>query len=178
MVSRKYVGDYRLENRTNPKTGRVVTVPVYRGDWYAFAADAQTVRRMKRVYPALSALCIAMFLLVLLLNAPSGHIFYVTMPFAALIFPVYFSAAGSWRLLTAKDRITREHSDKLQPRFTSCALFLTSFSAVSVCGHILYWFRVGVTLLDAVSFAATAVILASGMTMFRLRENLKTVRKA
>ena len=174
MVTRKYLGDYRLENRTNPRNGKVVTVPVYRGEWFAFTADAQTVRKMKRLYPLLSALSAAMFLLVMLLNAPCGHMFYVMLPFAAMIFPVYFALAGSRRLLTAKEKVTREHNDKIRQRFTSCALFLIVFSAISAAGHVLYAVRTGVTAKDAVSFAAACVILACGAVMFAKKDNLET----
>lgn len=174
MVSRKYVGDYRLENRTNPKTGKVSTVPVYRGDWFAFCADAQTVRRMKRLYPILSLLCALLLLLTLTLNAPSGHAYYVSLPFVALIPPVYLSLAGSWRIWTAKARLTREHSDKLQPRFASCSLFITAFSAVSAAGHVLYAVREGFSVRDGVSLIAMLGVLACGIVMFRNKDRLKT----
>lgn len=174
MVSRKYVGDYRLENRTNPKTGKVATVPVYCGDWFAFCADAKTVRRLKRLYPALSILSALFTLFVLTVNAPSGHAYYVSLPFVAMVFPVYFSLAGSYRLLTAKEKLTREHSDKLYPRFVSSSLFLTAFSAVSVAGHLLYAFREGLTALDVASLAAAAGVLVCGICMFCKKEGLKT----
>ena len=174
MAARKYLGDYRLENRTNPRNGKIVTVPVYRGEWYVFAAGDQTVRSMKRLYPLLSLLSAAAFLLVMLLNAPCGHVFYVMTPFVAMIFPVFFSLAGSYRLLTAKEKITREHNDKIFKRFATCALFLTVFSAISAAGHVLYAVRTGVTAKDVVSFAAACVILACGAVMFAKKDNLET----
>lgn len=178
MVTRKYLGDYRLENRTNPRNGKVVTVPVYRGEWFAFTADAQTVRKMKRLYPLLSALSAAMFLLVMLLNAPCGHMFYVMLPFAAMIFPVYFALAGSRRLLTAKEKVTREHNDKIRQRFTSCALFMTTFSAISAAGHAVYAFRAALTGRDIVSFAATLVVLVCAAVMFAKRDALEMKKTA
>lgn len=180
MVSRKYAGDYRLENRADARTGKVKTVPVYTGAWYAFDADAATVRRMKRLYPALSALCAAMLLLVLTLNAPCGHVYYVMLPLVALVFPIYFAVAAGWRLWTAKDKVTREHRDKMEQRYASSLLFIVLFSAISVAGHLLYGFRAGWTRFapsDAASLAATAVILASGIAMLRHKGNLKMVRR-
>ena len=176
MVTRKYLGDYRLENRTDPRSGKIKTVPVYRGAWFAFTADESAVRRAKRVYPALSALCAGLFLLVLLLNAPSGHAIYVMLPFAAMVFPVFFCLAGSRRLLTAKDKVTREHADKIQKRLTNCAFMLALFSAVSAAGHLLFWFRSGMSARDAISLAAAAAILASAVAMFRMKDSLEMKR--
>ena len=173
MVARKYLGDYRLENRVDPKSGKVKTVPVYRGAWFTFAADANAVRRAKRLYPILSAVCALLFLLVLLLNAPSGHAAYVTLPFAAMIFPLFFCLAGSRRLLTAKDKMTREHADKICVRFASSSFFLALFSAISAAGHTLFWVRSGTSAPDALSFAATAAILAAAVTMFQRRDDLR-----
>ena len=173
MVARKYLEDYRLENRTNPRSGKVQTVPVYRGKWFAFAAGEAEVRRAKRIYPALSALCAALFLLVLLLNAPSGHAVYVMLPFAAMVFPVFYSLAGSRRLLTAGDRVTREHADKIQRRFASCSFMMILFSAISAAGHLLYFFRSGASALDAVSLAAATAIFLSAAVMFRHRDDLR-----
>ena len=110
----------------------------------------------------------------MLLNAPCGHMFYVMTPFAAMIFPVFFSLAGSYRLLTAKERITREHNDKIRQRFTTCSLFMTVFSAISAAGHVLYAVRAGVTVKDAVSFAATCIVLACGIILFMNKDSLET----
>ena len=173
MVARKYLGDYRLENRTDPRSGKVKTVPVYRGAWFAFSADAAAVRRAKRIFPALSALSGALFLLVLLINAPSGHAIYVTLPFAALVFPIFFCMAGSWRLLTAREKVTREHADKIQRRLTGSAFMMALFSAISAAGHLLFWFRAGLSARDAIGFAAALAILASAVAMFRLRDDLQ-----
>ena len=173
MVARKYLGDYRLENREDPRSGKIKTVPVYRGAWFAFAADANAVRRAKRLYPILSAVCALLFLLVLLINAPSGHVAYVTLPFAAMIFPLFFCLAGSRRLLTAKDKVTREHADKICARFASSSFILALLSAISAAGHALFWLRSGASALDALSFAATAVILISAAIMFQRRDDLR-----
>ena len=176
MVARKYLEDYRLENRTDPKSGKVKTIPVYRGAWFAFAADERTVRRARRLYPALSALCAALFLLVMLINAPSGHAVYVMLPFAAMVFPIFFCLAGSRRLLLAKDKVTREHADKIQKRFTSSAFMMALFSGISAAGHVLYFFRSGVSVRDALSCMAALAILACAAAMFHKKDDLRMVR--
>lgn len=173
MVSKKYLGDYRLENVPHPRTGKLRTVPVYRGEWFAFAENEAEIRRVKRLIPLLTALILIAFLAVLLINAPCGHMFYVMVPFAALIFPVYFQLAGCIRLLTAKTRVTREHKDKLTQRAAVCPMFMTFFSGVSTGGHLLYAVREGLTPLDVVSLVCAAVILVSAIVLFSLRDKVR-----
>ena len=171
MVSRKYTGDYRLENITTA-SGKLKTVPVYKGDWFTFACDEVGIRRIRRSYPAFSLVIALLFLLVLLLNAPSGHIYYVMAPFAAMIFPVFFALAAARRLLTAKDKVTREHRDKLVNRYISVSLFLMVFSALSTVGHIVYCFAAAPVWKDFLSLGCAAAICALAAWMFFNRKQL------
>lgn len=172
MVSRKYTVDYRLENIPTP-SGKQKTVPVYRGDWFAFVADDAVVRRIRLEYPLFSLVIALLFVLVLSMNAPCGHYYYVMLPFAAMVFPVFFSLAAARRLLIAKDKVTREHRDKLVNRYISASLFLMAFSCISAVGHIVYFFLETPAALDFLSFACAAVICALSACMFFGRKRLK-----
>lgn len=176
MVSKKYLGDYRLENRRDPKTGKIRTVPEYRGEWFAFEHGADEVRRTKRLCVGLTAIVEILFLTVLLLNAPCGRIYYVMLPFAAMIFPAFFLAAGCLRVLTAGEKITREHRDRLSRRMNVCPAFLALLSALSLAGHVLYAVRTGLTARDAVSLASAAGILVCAAALLRIREGLRLRR--
>ena len=176
MVSKKYLGDYRLENRRDPKNGKVKTVPEYCGEWFGFERGADEVHRMKRLCLALTAVVELLFLMVLLLNAPCGRIYYVMLPFAAMVFPAFFLAAGCLRVLTAGEKITREHRDKLSRRMNVCPAFLALLSALSLAGHVLYAVRTGLTAGDAVSLAAAAGILVCAAALLRIREGLRLRR--
>lgn len=172
MVSRKYTGDYRLENITTA-SGKIKTVPVYRGDLFSFVADEAVIRRAKLLFPLSSLLIALLFIAVLLLNAPCGHIYYVMVPFAAMIFPVFFSLAAARRLLTAKDKVTREHRDKLVNRYISTSLFLMVFSGLSTIGHIVYCFSASPAVKDIVSLVCAAMICALSIGMFIYKKHLK-----
>ncbi len=172
MVSKKYLGDYRLENRRDPKTGKIKTVPEYCGEWFGFEHGADEVRRTKRLCLALTAAVEVLFLTVLLLNAPCGRIYYVMLPFAAMVFPAFFLAAGCLRVLTAGEKITREHRDKLSRRMNVCPAFLALLSALSLAGHVLYAVRTGLTAKDAISLAAAAGILACAAVLLKTRDGL------
>jgi hypothetical protein len=153
-------------------------VPVYRGDWFVFSGGAEALRRAKRTYVLLSLLCAFLFAGVLLLNAPSGRFAFAMLPFSAMVFPVFFSLAGSLRLIASGARVTREGRDKMQGRFVACALSMSVLSAVSAVGHTVYWRLHGGTPKDIASLAATLVILASAIAMLSLREGLDMEKTA
>ena len=95
------------------------------------------------------------------------------LPFAAMVFPAFFLAAGCLRVLTAGEKITREHRDKLSRRMNVCPAFLALLSALSLAGHVLYAVRTGLTAKDAVSLAAAAGILACAAVLLKTRDGLR-----
>jgi len=173
MVTRKYTSDYRLENSVDPKSGRLVTRPVYRGDWYGFLEPPETVARTRKTYLVCTGAAALAFLAALSLNAPATRVLYVLLPFALLLFPVYYAAAGCRRLVTAGERMTREHRDKIYDRLCSATLFLMIFSGASALGHAVMWALRGESVRDAIFLALTLVIFAAGLVMFRARRLLR-----
>ncbi len=172
MATKKYLGDYRLENRVNPKTGKVKTVPVYRGQRFAFDAKGTELLSIKRFFTAMTALCVVAFVVVTVLNAPCGHAMYVMLPFAAMVFPLYFAGASCLRMLRAGEWVTREHHDKTGDRYASCTLAMTVLAAMSLIGHVIYVCLNGLTGKDGISLAATAAAFACSAAMLRRRRDL------
>ena len=173
MVTRKYTADYRLENSVDPRSGRIVTRPVYRGDWYRFSETREVIARVRRrffVCTGAAALC---FGLALALNAPASRTIYVLVPFALLLFPLYYTAAGCRRLATAGERVTREHRDKIYDRLCSSTLFLMVFSAASAAGNAVRWITAGESARDVLFLILTAAVFTAGLVMFRARRLLR-----
>jgi len=176
MVTRKYTADYRLENELDPKTGRLVTRAVYRGDWFGFSAAPEAVAGLKKrdtVCGVLAALC---FAAGLALNAPATRTMYVLLPFALLLFPLYYTLAGCRRLVTAKERVTREHRDKICDRLPASSLFLMILSALSAAGSVIRWAALGAVWRDLLLLLAAALIFVCGLLIF-LRRGLLAMRK-
>lgn len=176
MVSRKYTPDFRLENEVDPRSGRIRTVPVYRGPLFSFVRDAQAVARMRRIYPALTALAVLIYGALLFTNTAAGRTMYVMLPFAPLCFPLLYAAMGCFRLLTAKGQVTREHKDKTGDRLSAASAVMTGLSGVSFVGHIVFWCLHGEALQDFLLLLGTAVIFGCGLAMFLLRKNLEMVQ--
>ncbi len=166
MVSRKYTSDYRLDNVVDPRTGKISTRPVYCGVYYRFCADAAVLARCRRLCALAVVLLVACYLTPLLLNAPSGHMMYVMLPLAAMVFPVYYLGAGCWRLLTARERVTREHRDKTAPRLRAAGIAGAVLSGASTVGQIVYCCIFGATVKDGVSLAATVCVTGLSALLF------------
>lgn len=172
MASKKYLADWALEEQVNPASGRIVRKAVYRGTWYCFAAAEETLCRTKRRITALSALALAVYIAALCFNAPCAHIWYTMAPFALMALPEYFLAAGLYRLVTAKGRVTREHRDKLGSRLAGASAALACCAALALVGQAVYWLRGGGTGADAVFLAAAVILLGASGWMFAHRREL------
>lgn len=173
MVTNKYANDYRLENILG-KNGKLVTVAVYRGLYFRFLAPPATIRRMKIVYPAAFAASAAAWLVLACLNLRGAAWGWsILMPMALSLIAIFFEGGAVWRLCTAKDKVTREHNDKLYQRMaasSACHMVLGGVGAVGsivvLCLNPFRWaYLIG--LMCMVMFAMC------GFVMFRLRKNLK-----
>lgn len=172
LASKKYVSDYRLENQPGARNGKVKTVPVYRGQRFVYDADAASLRQSQWFFTAATAISLAAFLLVLTMNAPCGHAMYVMMPFAALVFPLFFTAASCLRLWHKGEWFTREHRDKTGQRLNFCAVVMAILSCMSLVGHIVYACVTGFAAKDFISLACAAVVLCASAAMLSRRREL------
>ena len=165
MVSRKYTSDYRLEDTLDPKTGRMATRSVYQGQWFRFCAGAAAVKRTAWIYTLLTALCALGFVLPLLFDPPAMRAAYVAVPFVALVFSLFYLAAGCRRVFTAKDRVTREHRDKIVERLRGASVSACALSGVSLVGVIVYWCMRGFAAADLTCACASALLLSVNLIM-------------
>ena len=172
MAARKYLGDYIIEDQLDPKTGRLKSVAVYTGKWFAFTHDGETMRRLRRRCYALTAVCAALFIAGLLTAAPCCRTMYVILPYAVLEFPIFYAAAGCARLKRAEGAITREHRDKIANRLPTAALLILIFSGVSAAGCIVRAFITGMTARDVVFLLCAAAMAACGALLLAQRRLL------
>lgn len=172
MVRKKYADDFRLENVLDTN-GKLKTKAVYRGKWYRFRSDSDVIGRMKRIYTALAIVSVLVLLAMLFTTDTMGNFWYVVMPLACNLIPVFFVVIGCWRLLTARDRVTREHKDKIHDRLAPASLFQTVFALLGAAGGIASDIRLSsFTLGRALFLLGGLVLAAAGLFMFLLRNNL------
>ncbi|MBR3270998.1 MAG: hypothetical protein IKI59_03665 [Clostridia bacterium] len=184
MVSTKYTSDYRLENVVDPRTGKLVTKAVYRGDWFCFEKPAALVRQRKILFTILVGLLAAAFIGALLLtgiNERNQDViaieqYYVIIPFVGLMFPIFFMGTAAVRMWRATDKVTREHRDKIGDRFAATGISAAILSGVSAIGHIVSWAINGETVTDMIFLGITLMILAASFAIFFLRRDLSMVQ--
>lgn len=138
MVSRKYVNDYGLEN-VRGKNGRVKTVSVYKGPWFRFTAKPEELKKSRSICIAASLAGTAAMLPPLFIKAEILGAVYVLLPLLCCLWPIAFELMGVYRLLTAAERVTREHKDKIYARFSSCCVFQGIFAFFSLAGQIVFY---------------------------------------
>ena len=114
------------------------------------------------------------FLSALTVNAPVGHRWYVMLPMACMVFPLFFQAESCALLLITKDKMERSTRDKIEQRTVVTSVFLAFFSFFSLAGHAVSMVLYQETLRDAVYLGSAAIILASSLAMIRARDSLKT----
>ena len=167
MGMRKYLKDYRMENVTG-KNGKKRTVAVYCGSYHAFTENWERVRLCARSFAALAAAQVALILMALFTNAGCSRVFYVMVPFAFLLPPVFLICAGAVNLMPAKDKFTRETNDHIASRTRRCPIFAMILSGISALAHIPYAIAYGETARDIVYLAAALGIFASALAQYRL----------
>lgn len=171
MVSKKYVGDYRLENVPD-RRGKLKTVPVYRGPLFRFKAGEQTLKTAKRRLILLTALATAALLAAMLLRSEILSRIYIVMPLVLSILPAVLLWMGIYDLLTAGDSVRRDQSDRIQNRLTGWSVVLTVLSAFSLIGQITAYLGSA----DAGGIpvtVCTVVMLLCGAFIFRRKKDLQ-----
>jgi hypothetical protein len=142
MLSKKYVGDYRLEN-VKDKNGKLVTRPVYKGAWYVFVNGADNVRQETRLIAVLTAAAIVFLAVSLLFYSNKGFTaqYYTLIPFLVCVFPLMYLCIAVYNLIkvTRRDpvRATREENDKMSDRVAKCTFVMMLLSGWNLCGIVL-----------------------------------------
>lgn len=170
MVSRKYVGDYRLENITD-RRGKLKTVPVYRGPLFRFKAEGKTLKIAKRRLLLLTALATAALLVTMLLRSQLLTRIYVVMPLVLSILPAVLLWMGVYNLFTAGESVRRDQSDRIHNRFAGWSVVLIVLSVFSLAGQIIAYFGS----FDAGGIPVTVctiVLLLCGALIFRGKDDL------
>ncbi len=174
MVSRKYVGDYRLENVPD-RRGRLKTVPVYRGPLFRFVSDSKTLKAAKLRCLVLTAVSTAALLGTMLLRSELLQKIYVAMPLVLCILPKALLWMGLYNLFTAGEYVPRDKCDRIHNRFAGWSVVLLTLSSLSLIGQFIVYIGgcspagLPVTLCTLV-MAACAVWLFVGKKDLRMEE--------
>ncbi len=170
MISRKYVGDYRLENVSN-KNGKTVTKPVYRGDIFNFEKDEGEIIKLKRVLMRTTIIEWMVYFFALLINSDKGRVMYVSLPLIACAFPL-IGQSSIIHTIRSNGEYRREEKDRITEKLVSYSFISLFFALCSFLGHVCAWIRNGESTEDAILLSLTVALIASSYTVFSKRKEL------
>ena len=172
MVSRKYAGDYRLENVKN-RNGKIVTRAVYRGEIFGFEKTGDDMKRTRRIL-LISTLCEWAFLIAfLLINSDKGRVMYVSLPLIAVAFPLLGQSDIVSLLYRRSGEYKRQEKDRITERLVSYVFISLFLSFCSAAGHVVAWVRKGESIADAVVLVLTVLLVFSFWNLFKRRGDLR-----
>ena len=174
-MKKRYLSDYTLEPQIDTRTGKSRSVPKYRGKTYRFLLQGGKLRRTKILFAGLTGACVLAVLAAFLTNAPVGHRWYVMMPLAVMLLPLFLQGESCVLLLRSGERVKRSERDRIENRAGVTLLLNCFFSLFSLAGHMASMVLYGETMPDVVYLAAAVVTLACSLTLFLNRGALKTV---
>ncbi len=168
LVSRKYVKDYRIEDRMGPK-GRPISDSVYIGSYFAYAnqeAALQAARRLPRLIAG-ATLCTICAML------PACRYYrqlYTTIPMLLLLPALYLLWASVFRMKTAKAPFIREDKDKIAVRMQTGAAYLLVMSVITALCGAAYLIWGGAEGWDYACFGMELLRIVFAAVIFRLRK--------
>ncbi len=174
-MKKRYLSDYTLEQQVDPRTGKSRSVPKYRGKTYSFLLQGEKLRRTKLLFAGLTGGSVLALLAAFLTNAPVGHRWYVMMPLAVMLLPLFLQGESCVLFLRAGETTTRDGRDKIESRTGVTLLLNCFFSLFSLAGHMASMVLYGETMPDVVYLAAAVVTLACSLILFLNHGALKTV---
>ncbi|MBO5077872.1 MAG: hypothetical protein J5584_09795 [Clostridia bacterium] len=138
MVSRRYVGDYRLEN-VKDKNGKLVTKPVYKGKYYVFEKSAEEAGRGIRSLTACAVLAVLTLVLGLALVGNKGFAsqYYTVLPMVICTLPLAYLCVAVYYLLTSKLPVIRERKEKMSDRVAKCSFVTMLLAGWNLSGILL-----------------------------------------
>ena len=171
MVSKKYLGDYRLENVPDHR-GKLKTVPVYRGPLFRFTAKEEVLKKAKRRNLLLVSLITAALLTTMLLHSGMLSRIYVAMPLVLSILPAVLLWTGVFHLFTAGDSVPRDKSDHIHNRIAGWSTVLIILSSLSLIGQIFAYFDGGGVADLPVTLCAVVIVACASLVFLGKKDLL------
>ncbi len=186
MVSRRYVGDYRLEN-VKDKNGKLVTKPVYKGKYYVFEKSAEEVRRGITTLSACALAAVLTLAAALVFAGNKGFTsqFYTVLPMVICTLPLAFFCVAVYYLRTVKLPAVRERKEKMSDRVSKCAFIMLLMAGWNLSGTLLAFIlklsgveKRPFTAGDGVFIAASLAFFAAVLGAFLARKSVTMIENA
>lgn len=175
MIRKKYTQDYQAETVLAPG-GRKKTVVSYIGQYYCFAEPQQTVRRAKWVFSGLTLLSVGIWFAIILQNFRlQERSWALVLPLVLCTFVTVYELMALWRLLTAGERLTREHADKVYSRYRGLSGVQMALGLLLLAGAVTMAASNPVCLANVLFCVGAGAWLLCGLVRFRLSRWIRLV---
>jgi len=142
MKERKYKEEYKLVTKLDEKTGKPKQIPVYMGDYYAYAQGVSRRGLALACLPGLAAF-IALYSGYMALGSPSSYCIYV-LPFACCaIIPLLYACIGAVNMLRFAGKMTRVQKETGVARLLRSLIGCGVFTALAELGDMIFMLRNG-----------------------------------
>lgn len=129
MGWKKYLDDYEEQ-----EDGKYV----YIGKYYRINCDEQRLRRFKLTYGFLAGAAALLFILAGLSMYLSSRFWFVSVPFAAVIIPLFFVVMDTVRICRGPERMTRkEYQESVVQHKTAC-VGMAALTLITVIGDLVF----------------------------------------
>lgn len=173
MSERRYASDYRLEDYVTPKGG-MATRRIYQGVYYRFCQPEAVIHGLGRKLCLLGLAILVCLLPMLFNNTQIGRTFYVLLPIAFTLIPVYHISAVGIRLLRYCQPLTRQMRDLTDRRLHSAGIWLTAMLGLDVLGGVVYWILRRLQRGEVACIAGIALAFTLSFLVLRLRGEART----
>ena len=177
MSRRKYLKDYRIVETLNDRGG-IRSDSEYIGPAYCFQ-DPKAAESMIKLLPGLCTLSWLGFLAALIPFSAASGIFYVILPFLFSAIPLGMLTERAIALLKGTSRLERRSADRFNDWIGGASLMTAVLAGISLAGEIICFCVDGGRFVtgDAVFTAGAAILLGSGLAIYRRRTRLRTKAK-
>ncbi len=173
MGYRDYAKDYQIEYTDVPGRKTPKAVRVYIGPYFQFKVHQGRIQKLRWFYLAALVLTAVFLLIPMCIDCTFTRTWYIQTPAAAAWIPWIYTAAATWRLWRAGEKVDREHYALMHDRMSSASLFLMGFCLISFVGCARLMSETSPAAQD---YAVSLCTMASGisaMAMFSKRKELE-----
>lgn len=158
MKERRYKEEYKLITQLDEKTGKPKQIPVYMGDYYAYADGVNRAALAKAGLPYLAAF-VAAYGAYMALGSPSSYCIYV-LPFACCaVLPLLYAVLGAVSMLRHTGKMTRVQKETGIARLLRSLMGCGVLTAMALLGDVVFMARNGFA---GEVLAALCLLAASG----------------
>jgi hypothetical protein len=135
-MNRKYADQFELQTVKTQKGVRKMVV--YRGNYFLAKVPAEKLNRYKAALKGTSLAMATLFIGMGLVNNSGSRIFYVILPYAVLVLPIFFMLVSTITFGKTKDKLTVPEFDKTVGRIKTTSIVAFISAAAGVVGGLIY----------------------------------------